>query len=189
MVRQKTISLAIMLAVIAVGACSRKVGDSTVFTAENFRLVGELPAGWIIDSNNKYLTMILFPDFIENECPRVTLASVERPITADTASDWHRIDSRPVPGRENRVGPLRQTSVAGATAWTYEETAIQYPERLHLAAGQKQPKPVRVKTITYLTTVSGVNVQIEASAPDVIFDKYAKDLDRIISSLKPAVPK
>ncbi|OGR99811.1 MAG: hypothetical protein A2V88_14835 [Elusimicrobia bacterium RBG_16_66_12] len=131
------------------------------------------------------MVMLLSPDFVERECPSVTLSTIARPITAEYARNWHSIESRPIPGRENRVGPLQQTTVAGMNAWSFEESAIHYPELMHLAPGQTRPKPVRVRSVTYLLAASSGNIEIKLSAPESIFDKHKPALDHILASLKP----
>ena len=74
---------------------------------------GELPPGWKMDSNTKDQALLLFPEFIELECPSVTFSRIARPVDTGAALEWHAVESRPIPGRENKVGSLRKMSIAG----------------------------------------------------------------------------
>lgn len=172
------------LILTATVACSRAPSGPTTFRSESFHLSGELPAGWEVDTNNTEMVMLLSPDFVERECPTMTVSAVARPITAEYARNWHAIESRPIAGRENKVGPLRQATVAGMSAWSYEESAIHYPELMHPTPGQARPKPVRVRSVTYLLATPSGNIEIQLSAPDSIYDKHKPELDHILASLK-----
>jgi hypothetical protein len=139
-----------------------------------------------VADNGPLGTLLVYPEFIERECPNVSLSRLERPVTEEYARRWHEIEAHPIPGRNNIVDPLNTLSVAGMKAWSFTESATVYSDPTTAPRDHAPFKPVRVRFVTYLVQSPGPGIKIKLSAPEVIFDRFKPQLDQILASLKPS---